>query len=190
MNYVPVTVDNLAEIQNEVMSLFPKENEKRTVLFYIENNVEEFLKLKSLREQLERLGLLDYVSNIAFHHVLPTAPQGATVHIDHSKSTYSFNLPIKNCDNTFVNFYRTDSVPETRLNSVGVPYYHLDESKCSFANRIEMSQPYIINVKVPHNVVNANLKNRITLLIRLKPEWDHLAWISRQSKSQDVSNCS
>ena len=187
MNYVPVTVNNLQEIQAKVMELFPEENKKRTVLFYIENSVEQFLKIDVLKEQLEQLGLVDSIAGVAFYHVMPNGEQGGAVHIDYGDSVYSFNLPISGCDNTFVNFYSCSEQPEKRFNSAGVPYYYLDPKACQKIDAIEMTQPYIINVKQPHNIVNANGQNRITLLIRLKGSWDYTAWISRQSNCHSAS---
>jgi hypothetical protein len=172
MNYIPVKIENLNIIQAEVMKLFPAENENQSTLFYIQNSVSEFLKIDLLREQLQRLGLIDNIVSIAFYNLHTTRPSGGALHIDHGESTFSLNLPIKNCDNTFVNFYTSSVEPEKRFNEANVPYYHIDAANSSLIDRIEMTQPYIINVKVPHNVVNPNRESRKTLLIRLKKECD------------------
>jgi hypothetical protein len=172
MNYIPVKIENLNIIQAEVMKLFPAENETYSTLFYIQNSVSEFLKIDSLREQLQRLGLIDNIVSIAFYNLHTTEPKGSPIHVDHGESTFSLNLPIKNCDNTFVNFYTSTTEPEKRFSNANVPYYYIDDSKCRLVDQIEMTQPYIINVKVPHNVVNPNKENRKTLLIRLKNDCD------------------
>ena len=186
-NYIPIKIENLSIIQNEVVKLFPLENESRSVLFYIKDSIREFLKIDSLREELKRLELIDSIANIAFYNLHTTLNQGGAIHIDYGDSTFSLNLPIRYCDNTFVNFYSSTAEPGKRFNNANVPYYYVDNSNCNFVDRIEMSEPYIINVKVPHNVVNINQTNRKTLLIRLKQDWDPVKWFDKISNSSSNS---
>lgn len=147
------------------------------------------MAIDELRQELIRLDLFDYVHSFGFYHVLPTGPGGTDTHIDSSTGDYSFNLPIENCDNTFVNFYTSYREPELRFTKEGVPYYFIDKDACELVDRIEMTQPYIINVKEIHNVSNDNPTTRITVLIRLTAQWNYLEWDKkRQLNSQSGSS--
>jgi len=173
--YVPATVDNLNVIQEKVFSMFPKEllNTKVNNLFYLPDNVNLFLSIPELHNELDKLGLTANVFSFAFYIVPPTA--GTPIHIDSGDMTHSFNIPIKNCENTFLNFYKTESQPFKNtyvMYDKNINYYSFSPADCTLTDKLEMTTPHIIKVKEPHNVINLNNRSRITLLVRLKSNID------------------
>ena len=163
-------MENLEIIQKKVFKLFPKSELTKNNLFYIPNNVELFLSIPELKEELYRLELTDHIVHFGFYVLQTTSNENP--HIDSGDLVYSFNIPIYNCENTFVNFYTVNSQPVERYLPNGVSYYWVDPKQCKLSDSLEMNQPYIINVKQAHCVVNKNPSPRITLLIRLKKEVD------------------
>lgn len=170
-NYYPVNFDNLDTIQQQVLSFLPENCRYKKNLFYIDDNVNKFLSIRQLKDNIDKLGILNYISSIGFYVIPTTNELGTMVHIDHSKGTYSLNLPIMGCNNTWVKFYDSDVEPILKYNNAGVPYYHCDRNTCKEIDKFEMLMPYVIDVKKIHNVVNTNKETRITLLIRLKDPW-------------------
>ena len=172
--YIPIHLENLDIIQKKVLQLFPKENLNKKILFYIPNNLELFFNIPELKNELDRLGWSDYIHSFAFYIVQKT--KGSTHHTDTGDTIYSFNIPIYNCKNTFVNFYTT-SVEPIKISPLNqASYYHYDPNDCELVDTLEMTSPHVINVKQVHNIVNNNNYPRITLLVRLKKELslDHL----------------
>lgn len=97
------------------------------------------------------------------------------IHRDHnddvSLGTYSFNIPILNCENTFTAFYKCNTSSTIKYLSNNIPYYHMyNEEDCVEVHRIEMSQSHLINIKTPHAAINDTDKVRMTLAIRFDPE--------------------
>jgi hypothetical protein len=172
--YHPVLINNLTAIQIKAFKLFPMQYLNKTKLFYPPNNIELFLSIPELKEELDRLGWTEHVDSFGFYIVQKT--KGSTLHTDTGDRKYSFNIPILNCKDTLVNFYTTDSEPEVQIHGEGVDYNKYDVDKCTLVDSLEMNTPNVINVKEVHNIVNDNHKPRITLLVRLKSNLnlDHL----------------
>jgi hypothetical protein len=166
--YSPVYLEKLDIIQEKVFEFFPKDQLTKSNLFYVPNNLELFLSIPELKSELDKLNFTESVHSFAFYVVQKTSSLGTTHHIDTGDRTYSFNLPILNCNNTFVNFYKTNEAPVEKMLPNKVTYYWYDPTKCKLVDNLEMIQPHIINIKEVHNIVNINNAPRITLLIRLK----------------------
>lgn len=172
--YVPIPIENLKSIQEKVFELFPKkELFKKESLFYIPDNLNLFLSIPELKKELDKLNWTQYVFGIGFYIVAPT--EGSPIHVDSNTFTYSFNIPILNCEDTFVNFYRTDKEPKKEIYKVYdtyVNYYRFDPADCQIVDKLELLEPHVINVQQVHNIINKNTKPRITLLIRLRNDLD------------------
>lgn len=172
--YHSVPIENLSIIQAKVFKLFPLDRINKTTLFYLPNNVELFLSIPELKEELDKLGWTEYVDSFAFYCVQKT--KGSTLHTDTGDRLYSFNIPIMNCRDTQVNFYTSESEPETQLHGEGVDYNRYNPDTCTLVDSLEMIMPHVIKVKEVHNIVNNNYGPRITLLVRLNSDLnlDHL----------------
>jgi len=166
--YKPIDIPDFEIIRQKVYDLFPK-NFNRTNLFYPENNLEPFLEIKELTSFLENSNLLRQVYMFAFNVVTYGYPE--IIHVDTGEFNYSLNLPILNCENTFIKFYETSIEPRivnyitsTKSSATYLGFYKKD---CQLVKSLEMTKPHIINVKIPHGIANPNKATRITLLIRL-----------------------
>jgi hypothetical protein len=172
--YSAIHIENLKSIQEKVFEHFPKEELlKRESLFYITDNLNIFLSIPELKAELDKLNWTPYVFSIGFYIIAPTT--GTHIHLDSNSFNHSFNIPILNCENTFVNFFKTDKEPKKevyKLYDTFVNYYRFDPVDCEVVDQLEMVTPHVINVQEPHNVVNKNSKPRITLLIRLRNDID------------------
>ena len=173
--YEPITLNNLQIIQEKVFNIFPKEmiDSKVNNLFYLPDNINLFLSISELRTELDRLGWTQHVLGFAFYVVPPNS--GSMIHLDSGEIIHSFNIPIKNCKNTFVNFYKTTSQPIKRTYIAydkEVNYFMFNPHTCELVDKLEMNTPHVIKVKEAHNITNLNTGSRITLLIRLKSNLD------------------
>ena len=176
--YSPIHLENIDIIQQKVFDIFPKsELSCKEKLFYIPDNLKIFFNIPELKSELDNINWSQYVHSFGFYVINKTL--GTPIHIDTGNSVYSFNIPILNCVNTYVNFYKTDKEPIKKsyiaYNKI-IDYYSFNPIDCVLQNKLEMTTPHVINVKEIHNVTNNNPLPRITLLIRLKKEinLDHL----------------
>ena len=176
--YSPIHLENRDIIQQKVFDIFPKsELSCKEKLFYIPDNLKIFFNIPELKSELDNINWSQYVHSFGFYVINKTS--GTPIHIDTGNSVYSFNIPILNCVNTYVNFYKTDKEPIKKsyiaYNKI-IDYYSFNPIDCVLQNKLEMTTPHVINVKEIHNVTNNNPLPRITLLIRLKKEinLDHL----------------
>lgn len=176
--YSHIHLENLETIQQKVFDIFPKsELSSKENLFYIPNNLKVFFDIPELKSALDNMNWSSYVHSFGFYVINKTL--GTPIHIDTGNSVYSFNIPILNCVNTFVNFYKTDKEPIKKsyvaYNKI-IDYYSFNSTDCVLQDKLEMTTPHVIKVKEVHNVTNLNPLPRVTLLIRLKKEinLDHL----------------
>lgn len=163
-NYKSVHINNLETIAQQALALVPKQRLDIAGLFYLENNKELFLSIPELRAELIRLELLDHVYGIAVYVVYNSTP--LLIHKDSGDILYSLNIPLSGCKNTFVNFYQPTIPAQEKISANGNRFFHYPEANCELVDQLEMTTPHIINVKVPHAVVNQNTEPRITMLIR------------------------
>jgi hypothetical protein len=162
--YKQIEFDNVGVIQKKVLDLFPEEYLDTNKLFYIEDNLNSFLSIQELKDNLIRLNLLEHVLGFGFYVTTKTNP----IHVDNTLYDYSLNLPIKGCIGTFVKFFECTQPPVKHVADTGVTYYSFDQNTCFVKDSLELTSPHIIKVNVPHAIVNETGNQRITLLIRLK----------------------
>ena len=165
--YKSVPVKNLETIQDELLSVVPNRQRFSTDLFYLPK--EWYLEKPCTRNMLDALGLLDFVVSIAAVVVDPGRSQ-LPIHVDSGPSEWSLNIPVRNCLGTFTTWYRAHKDPIfTSREGKDLGYDNFDPADCEEIGRVEMTHPHIVNVKVPHTVVNPTNKVRILCAIRLAP---------------------
>jgi hypothetical protein len=169
--YKSVPVDQLKIMQDELLSMVPNRQRFRTDLFYLDK--EPYLGMTHTRNMMERLGLLEHVMSIATVVVDPAFNNRLPIHIDSGVPEWSFNIPLRNCNGTYTTWYQ----PKTHAKSMskegpGHGYDEYDPADCEEIGRLEMTHPHIVNVKVPHTVINPTNKVRILCAIRLAPTFD------------------
>jgi hypothetical protein len=182
MLYKPVIIKNLQEIQDAVANTFPEMTDL-TMTGYFTLPKNKVLEISNLRKLLKKLGLFAYL-HVANATVAPAGysdpnklpPYAPVIHIDKADDNmsyiHSFNIPIKNCENTFVNYYKAHGADEIQYTEHGLPYRRFKAEECELIDQVEMSQAHIIDTSVPHAIVNPNNKTRILLAIRLTVDFN------------------
>lgn len=168
--YKPIQISNLAKIQEEVLKRIPKDLLDKNNLTYIENNKEIFLGIKELYDFLESIKMNWSVGTIAVN--VTNARDAGNFHIDSGPYRYSLNIPIQNCENTFIDFFKVDGDYQTiyvedKGHGGKHHFFRYTEDQCELMYRGDTSMPYILSTKTPHRVVNESDKTRVMLLIRV-----------------------
>jgi len=168
-----VNFDNLETIQEKCLKLFPNDMLKEDGIFYNKKDL-EFLTIDELKSELKKLNLLDRVRSIGFNVTQPNNLNSG-IHVDSGQHTQSLNIPLQNCENTFINHFKTEKSPIEKkfidpVTKHTQTYYEYDEKECDLISSKETNLPYLIDTKTPHNISSKNDKVRIALLIRLKNE--------------------
>lgn len=169
--YQPIALYNLDIIQEKALQLIREDEQKHTHLFYLDNNIEQFLSIPELKSELTRLGMIHWIYSFALLIVKPL--EKTPIHQDTGPITYSFNIPIQGCENTQIKWFQSNAKPEEHCTAQKKNYFVYNAPDCIEIDRFDMSTPAIINVKIPHEIVNLNTwqhKPRVTLLTRLKQE--------------------
>ena len=128
---------------------------------------EFFLKFPGLKSNLDRLlGKDNY--NGRFFATKPNS-QGF-IHIDMSNGKpipryWSLNIPVLNCQNNYHEWFNTSVEPDfvsTDFNS----WFWTEDSNTELINKLELKDPYMLKVSVPHRINNPTDQIRVVLAIR------------------------
>lgn len=172
--YKDIKINNLKIIQSECMAIMSSLIDVSHNQFMWPKD-QSIMKVESLRHELERIGILEYVFGPAFS---VTYNKSSDIHIDHAYSgwRYSLNIPIKETDNTFLTFYDCDSEKTSvaiRPDDTGnKTYTKFELSDCKVLARYETNVPAIIDTTVPHKFESFNDNPRVMLLLRLNKEFN------------------
>ena len=165
MLYKKIYIENLDAIKRQSLDLFPTDYYSKNTLFYIDNNQEQFFNIEPLNQFLEDSCLKKNVVGFGFYITQPNTTGG--IHTDTGSFDYSLNIPISGCEESSVCFYDCYHLPIYKKLSETVGYNSYAHAVCREIDSFKFTDPYIINVKVPHRVVNNKNSIRISLLIRL-----------------------
>jgi len=172
--YTPLQIDQLEEIQYEVLKRIPADLLEKTTLTYIENNREIFTSIPALKEYLTKTKMYYYVGPVAINVTL--GKDAGNYHVDNGIFHYSLNIPIKGCENTWVNFYETTCEPHiVTVKNKGEThnFFRFNPEECNLIKSEETNSPYLLHVKTPHRVENRSDDTRVMLLLRLFPAFKH-----------------
>lgn len=168
--YKPVHIENLTEIQQEVLKSIPENLLDQTTLTYIENSKNIFLAIPILQDFLKSKNMYQSVGDIAIN--ITQGKKSGSYHMDSGPYKHSLNIPIINCENTWINFFKVDSDYEVvTVENKGKThhFFRYTEDQCELIHEVETTQPYLLGVKTPHKVINKSDQTRIMLLLRLWP---------------------
>lgn len=176
MNYKYVHLPNTDNIAREILKKLPPEHKKKNIF---KGYPIEFFDIESLRSDVETITPWDNIHDMA---LVSTKPYSfLPTHIDYhdllKKTVYALNIPIYNCENTHVIFYRV-------INEKNSPQHKTQEhgnadDYCEYADSdvVEIEKFYLrtaalFNTQVPHRAVNHTNQPRIVLTIRFKSMLD------------------
>lgn len=173
--YQRLPIDNWIEIRHDLLDFFKQQNIEIPLmsrLFYLNEGktlaTDEFRQVKSLCALISKLG---WDSQWLCTAIVVVYNKDAIVpHVDSEGAEFSLILPLMNTEQTFTVFYESDSDPiKTYQPNSSVGYFGFAKNaQLREIDRIEMTEPTLIKIQVPHAVeVNHNLP-RIVLSLRLK----------------------
>ena len=165
--YTQIPIIGLEKLQEEVLEII---GPYLTVDNFSNFSYQWSDQLKRLPTFVKNLMRLKLYQDIVTVGIITMPPHTELqIHHDTVGSKYSLNIPIQNTKGTYTMFYATQSKPveQNHGNILSQSYWYYDQNNCVEKARIEMNQPYLIDVSVPHNAINPTDKTRIVLLVRL-----------------------
>lgn len=177
MYFKPIHLNNFDLITGKLQERYKLfENELLPKDKHIESWDDIKLAIPELAAEFERLNL-DPVDFFLFQ-VAPGEKMG--IHIDYYGPEFvhvALNLPVFNCKNTQTNFYKNtqpiwlDDLSETLYKKTALA---VSESICELDESLELTSPYLVNVREIHGVTNPTDKMRFIISIRFKENPLHL----------------
>jgi hypothetical protein len=172
--YKFIDIPNFAQIQQQLILLVPGIfNEIKTSAFIVASDVvlsvcpllENFLKQNSLEWDIARFFM--------------TGPYDSLpIHIDGNNEYPKFlalNLPITGCDSSAMNWWTQAEVAgvvsDSKYYGTGLTIF---ESSSEPTYSCALTGPALVQINLPHNVINMQKNERIVLSIRFRPEPLHL----------------
>jgi hypothetical protein len=188
--YHKIPIDNLDVIQKKVMEVTEGDFMVNN-LFYSEDITKKILAIPQVDDLLKRLDLQDKIYGVAYNVNLSKTK--VQIHRDFSFSTtqqpfkYSFNIPLRGCLNSCVNFYKSKSRGTIKylfneFDKTFVTYLRYDPKDCEIIDSVEMTEAHIVNVQEIHDVVNDGDQTRVMLLFRLKNDFDYESYVEKLEK--------
>jgi len=172
--YKKPIIDNLEEIQQELNLELLKYN----------RGVYNFSRIKSeeVKEQLplastllQDMGLYDRWSHVILVKVENEQWNPHIDCFDWKVNSYSFNIPLKNCENSYTVFYEGNIInekPQKNKYMRGTDESHrtVDPESLVEICRVDANQPLWINTTIPHTPIVYHKKPRLNACFRFIPE--------------------
>jgi hypothetical protein len=121
-----------------------------------------------LRTGLEKLG---WINNISFIGIVIVPPGASPIHIDTGYNV-GFNFPVLNCKRTHTIFYKlNDDVDiDSKLSKLKnhVVLNEFEQHEVKEITRFELDGPVLMNVSIPHQIINTNNAVRVSASLRFK----------------------
>lgn len=99
------------------------------------------------------------------------------VHVDHGEFELAMNFPVINCKNVLTEFFEFKeqdlSIDYTKTTNLPFLNYNDIDNKSSICS-FELIKPILLNIKMPHRVVNNTSLERISLSFRFEKDPWHL----------------
>ena len=176
MNYQYINLPNIDSIAEEILKKLPPNHRKKNML---KGYPIEFFDTKTLRDAVSTITSWDNISVIALVSTKPHSflPIHKDDFLGKYQEYYALNIPIYNCDNTHVIFYRTvnkENVGEhkSQEHGNGENYYQYAESDVEEIEKFYLKTATLFNTQVPHRAINNTNEPRIVLTIRFKSRLD------------------
>ena len=136
-----------------------------------EGTEDRFKQIPELSNAMKQIGLYDYWTTTA---AIVCYTDGLPIH-DDSEPNYALVLPIKNNKDAFTVFYDVVGDPIEKFvesKHAQLRYFMYTPEQSREIERVEITRPTIINVRVPHNVIVYSKETpRITLAMRLHDDF-------------------
>lgn len=181
--YTILTVENLTKLQQEVLNYLPFEmmvEETKTkngrIISYLHGTTDILNNVPSLKHYLSNFNITND-NNVLIGVNVAQPYYKSPIHLDPLDfAHYSINIPICNCDNTFLHFYKA-TVQNEKANFGNyknqLNFTRYSQKDCIYLETVNTNEPYILNMTTPHQFDNSkNDKPRYMLLCRVKRNYD------------------
>lgn len=98
------------------------------------------------------------------------------VHVDYGDSELALNFPVFNCENITTEFfeYKEQNLIIKYTMGTNLPYLCYDIDGVNIITSLNLTKPTILNIKMPHRVLNFTNLERISISFRFKKDPWHL----------------
>jgi hypothetical protein len=181
-HYTFINVSNLEKIQKELLyirnNLSPSMQYNEHYTNYLKEHIVEYIP--TLREYLEEVGVYEKLYRIVFSAKRePGQKIQSGIHVDSLDKgyTYSLNIPLVDCENTYTAWYEgpVEKYDQTKNPFIGtnegaLAYFgfvreHLAKEVC----RVETTRPMLVNTTIPHRGLTTK-PSRVISSIRFIPD--------------------
>lgn len=167
--YKKIVIPRFIDIQEKLKSFIPHLKLNQNDAFAVNQEMLETI-VPELFEFFASQNLTYDISRI-----FQTAPGcSLAIHVDgnseHPK-TLALNIPIVGCANTSMCWWANVQPTElTHTNEYGHNIQLFDSNNKQLIDQLELSEPHLVRINVPHSVINATDNNRIIFTARFRPE--------------------
>ena len=175
MNYHYIDIPNLEEISKQVLDLSPELHKNTNI--YKSYGKEFFGSIVTLVESVETLKPWKEIFDIA---LVSTKPKSKLpIHVDYgpiTKHKYSLNIPVYNCENTYVIMYKkkNNNVNYYTKSSGHNDYNEFNEVDMEPIDTFYLSKAALFSTQIPHRPINETTEPRIMLTVRFETPWDNV----------------
>ena len=172
--YKSIKIESYNKIQKQLLHVFDITVNDYTTRSHIVDS-------DKLKLQVPELYQFFYKNNLAVDVIrfFVTAPNSSIpIHKDGSDDNPKFlalNLPILNCANSSMKWWSNvelSDIKTTTEYAKNIKIFDGENKQVSY--QLELTNPHLVMIGIPHNVENYNNAVRIILSIRFKPEPLHL----------------
>lgn len=166
--YRYINIPNFEQIAKEIAA---SDFSRDLYNFRIINHNSVLEKIPTLANWFKDKNLI--VSKLAFLNVRQASIQ--TLHIDTGDNDLALNFPVYGCEGVFTEFYKNKGqIVESFVPHTGVKYYRYVDDNPELLSTYVLTRPTLLNVKIPHRVVNKTDHDRICYSFRFKTDPWHL----------------
>lgn len=93
-------------------------------------------------------------------------------HIDSGPQFLAINFPIHNCDIAETHFYAFDKqfLKKTKTPTTNTDFFAYENTNLVDVGHFTLTQPVLLNVKMPHSIINKTQDDRISLSFRFQED--------------------
>ena len=168
--YKPINLQNFEIIRSKIANIITSNVDISKPTFQY-HKAKKFTDISELRNQLEELGLYNFLHNA----VINVSLYGSSpIHIDTGDFTYSLNIPILGYRNSFLHFFESYETPTIqRVRSIhDITYQVYNRNVCNLIQTFKTITRAIVNTLVSHCFNNCNIELRVVLLLRIHQDWN------------------
>lgn len=176
--YKKISIPNFSQIQKKLVVVTEK-------LFFSGQSTAVIANQSELFEQVPELAAFFQEHKLTYDisRFFLTQPHGSLpIHVDGSEQWPKFlalNIPISGCTGTSMIWWNNvDQIAVSDTLAYGNGIKLFDGASKQIVGQLELTEPALVRIDIPHSVINPTDVARVILTIRFSPEpvelWDNL----------------